>query len=204
MRVLFRVEHIIAAYNWSIFLFPRIKILNLNQNHFACIRVAPLNCEMAKWIKLDLNLNCIPLVGLALQWTWLGTLQLLARKVLQLEWCPMQQMKCVTTKRYHVTEAFFVYGKGVATQIPYRNLNYKALKFAMVLSSLDIQELNVPRRSLVFMLQGISWLNSSSIECRTRWRSCNLVVAGSHLSQRALFSLLQCCFQAYSSWGSKC
>ena len=111
---------------------------------------------------------------------------------------------CLMTKRYLVTEAFFVYGKGVATQIPYRNLNYKALKFAMVLSSLNIQELNVSRRSLVFMLQGISWLNSSSIECRTRWRSCNLVVAGSHLSQRALFSLLQCCFQAYSSWGSKC
>ena len=71
---------------------------------------------------------------------------------------------CLMTKRYLVTEAFFVYGKGVATQIPYRNLNYKAIKFAMVLSSLDIQGRNVSQRSLVFLLQEISWLNSSAID----------------------------------------
>ena len=34
--------------------------------------------------------------------------------------------------------------------VPYRNLNYKAYKFAMVLSSLDIHELNVSRMTLVF------------------------------------------------------
>ena len=37
--------------------------------------------------------------------------------------------------------------------IPYRNLHYKAYKFAMVLSSLDIHGLNVSRTALVFFGQ---------------------------------------------------
>ena len=35
-------------------------------------------------------------------------------------------------------------------RVPYRNLSYKALKFAMVLASLDIHGINGSRRTLVF------------------------------------------------------
>ena len=81
-------------------------------------------------------------------------------------------------------------------QLSYRNLNYKAQKFAMVLTSLDIHRINGSQTTLVFFCPVTSWFHSSAIVCWTRSWARNLKVEsqwGSTLSH------LQCCFQAIST-----
>ena len=60
-----------------------------------------------------------------------------------------------------VTEHALMYTTPI---LPYRNLSYKAQKFAMVLSSLDIHGLNGSQTTLVLFGQENSQLHSSVIE----------------------------------------
>ena len=78
----------------------------------------------------------------------------------------------------------------------YRTLNYKAQKFAMVLSSLDIHRINGSLTTLVFFCPVTSWLYSSAIVCWTwncAWNPKVEFQWGSTLSH------LRCCFQAIST-----
>ena len=82
--------------------------------------------------------------------------------------------------------------------LPYRNLNYKAQKFAMVLSSLAIHGINGLRTTLVIFGKwaggSIAQLFSGRMEFDSksegRWLKSQL---GDNLS------FLQCCFQANST-----
>ena len=74
-------------------------------------------------------------------------------------------------------------------RLPYRTLNYKAQKFAMVLSSLDIHGINGSRTTLVFFWPVASRLCSSATVCRTWKWAWNLEVGGSSPSGGALFHI---------------
>ena len=52
-------------------------------------------------------------------------------------------------------------------QLPYRNLNYKAQKFAMVLSSLDIHGLNDSQTSYVILAECPTACVAQLVESRT-------------------------------------
>ena len=79
--------------------------------------------------------------------------------------------------------------------LPYRNLNYKAQKFAMVLSSLNIHGINGSRRTLVFFRKQDRWHYSSVtvLELMLYMKSEGRLFKSQWGST---FTQLQCCFQA--------
>ena len=108
-------------------------------------------CELGRTTNVQPKWKCYPLNNLVqlLQTILLRSLYhnifLGNTYLLNVYWVKLRNVDNKDSCFYKIEFMTLYYINHVVRPIPYRNLNYKAQKFAMVLSSLDIHGLNVSR-----------------------------------------------------------